>query len=311
MSWTDDVKEIERQRRMAEEMGGADSVAFQHGRGKLTVRERIDLFADPGSFHEIGALTGTATWEDGSVAQLKPSNMVVGTVRVDGRKVAFSGGDFTIRGGASDASIGNKSRFAEEFALRSRLPFVRLLDATGGSVKTFEQIGRTYLPGSAGTDVSTQLLQAVPVVSAVLGSVAGLPAVQARHLLALPQCPRLRRRRDRRPTRHAAPAGGLHARRQEGGRGGVSRAGDGAELPAVGALTTRDSPLGAPFLRSATNAGVHAPRREESPDPCSARPVRVESRAEPGAHRSFQAERRCAGSGCEPRRPRCGRRDRA
>ncbi|MCY4557636.1 MAG: hypothetical protein OXF79_14880, partial [Chloroflexi bacterium] len=130
MSWNDDVNEIERQRRMAEEMGGADSVAFQHGRGKLTVRERIDLLADPGSFHEIGPLAGTATWEDGSVAALKPSNMVVGTVRVDGRKVAFSGGDFTIRGGASDANIGNKSRFAEQFALRSRLPFVRLLDAT-------------------------------------------------------------------------------------------------------------------------------------------------------------------------------------
>ena len=179
MSWTDDIKEIERQRRMAEEMGGADSVAFQHGRGKLTVRERIELLADPGSFHEIGVLAGTATWEDGSVAGLTPSNMVVGTVRVDGRKVAFSGGDFTIRGGASDANIGNKSRFAEEFALRGRLPFVRLLDATGGSVKTFEQIGRTYLPGGAGTDVSAQLLQTVPVVSAVLGSVAGLPAVQA------------------------------------------------------------------------------------------------------------------------------------
>lgn len=179
MSWIDDVEEIERQRRMAEEMGGAEGVAFQHSRGKLTVRERVDLLADPGSFHEIGALAGSATWEDDRVTRLKPSNMVVGTVQVDGRKVVFSGGDFTIRGGASDANIGNKGRFAESFALRSRLPFVRLLDATGGSVKTFEQIGRTYLPGSSGTGVSTQLLQTVPVVSAVLGSVAGLPAVQA------------------------------------------------------------------------------------------------------------------------------------
>ncbi len=179
MSWSDDVDEIERQRRMAAEMGGVDSVAFQHGRGKLTVRERVELLADPGSFHEIGALAGTATWDGDRVSDLKPSNMVMGTVRIDGRKVAFSGGDFTIRGGASDANIGNKSRFAEEFALRSRLPFVRLLDATGGSVKTFEQIGRTYLPGNSGTSVSAQLLQTVPVVSAVLGSVAGLPAVQA------------------------------------------------------------------------------------------------------------------------------------
>ena len=36
----------------------------------------------------------------------------------------------------------------EELSLKSRY-LVRLLDATGGSVKTFEQIGRTYLPGNS------------------------------------------------------------------------------------------------------------------------------------------------------------------
>jgi methylmalonyl-CoA decarboxylase subunit alpha len=49
-----------------------------------------------------------------------------------------------------------------------------------GSVKSFENIGRTYLPdGNIWTSVEVQLLNTVPVVSAVLGSVAGLPAVQA------------------------------------------------------------------------------------------------------------------------------------
>ena len=104
---------------------------------------------------------------------------MIGTCRINGRKITFSGGDFTIRGGASDAAIGNKSQYAEQYALKARLPYVRLLDATGGSVKTFEQIGRTYLPGNSGTNISAELLQYVPVVSAVLGSVAGLPAVQA------------------------------------------------------------------------------------------------------------------------------------
>lgn len=179
MSWEDEVEEIRRQRAMAEAMGGPEGVAFQHGRGKLTVRERIDLLQDPGTFQEIGALAGTATWDGDRVSHLKPSNTVIGTCRVDGRKVALSGGDFTIRGGASDAAIGNKGQYIEREALRTRIPYVRLLDATGGSVRTFEKIGRTYLPGSAGTDSSAELLQTVPVVSAVLGSVAGLPAVQA------------------------------------------------------------------------------------------------------------------------------------
>ncbi len=179
MSWLEEIEELKRQTEFAKEMGGADSVAFHHSRGRLTVRERIALLEDPGTFHEIGAIAGTAEWDGDTVVGLKPANSVTGTVRIDGRKVAFSGGDFTIRGGAADAAVGNKGSFAEGFALQARIPYVRLLDATGGSVKTFEKMGRTYLPGNAGTSLSAQLLQYVPVVSAVLGSVAGLPAVQA------------------------------------------------------------------------------------------------------------------------------------
>ena len=180
MSWRDEVDELQRQEAMAKEMGGADGINFQHGRGKLTVRERIDLMADEDSFQEVGTLTGTAEWEGDQLTGLKPSNTVIGTCAIQGRKVAFSGGDFTIRGGASDANVGDKRGFIEDFSLRARIPFVRLLDATGGSVKTFEQIGRTYLPGnSTGGGRVDEMLNTVPVVSAVLGSVAGLPAVQA------------------------------------------------------------------------------------------------------------------------------------
>ena len=177
--WQAEVDELARQVALAEEMGGADSVAFHHGRGRLTVRERVALLEDPGTFQEVGAVAGTAKWDGDRVASLRPANSVAGTVRVGGRKVAFSGGDFTIRGGAADAAVGNKGAFAERFALEARIPYVRLLDATGGSVRTVEQLGHTYLPGNSGANLSAELLQYVPVVSAVLGSVAGLPAVQA------------------------------------------------------------------------------------------------------------------------------------
>lgn len=180
MSWLEDVEELQRQEAMAQQMGGQEGVDFQHGRGKLTIRERIDLLADAATFQEIGTLAGTPEWEGDRLKSLKPSNTIIGTCKVDGRKVAFSGGDFTIRGGAADANIGNKRGHIEDFALRARIPFVHLLDSTGGSVKTFEQIGRTYLPGnSTGGGRVSEMLDTVPVVSAVLGSVAGLPAVQA------------------------------------------------------------------------------------------------------------------------------------
>ena len=179
MSWQDDVDEITRQAKLAEQMGGEESVAFHHSRGKLTIRERVDLLQDVDSFEEIGTLTGTPDWQGNQLNSLKPSNTIIGTCRINGRKVAFSGGDFTIRGGSADANVGDKSRFIERLSLDAKVPYIRLLDATGGSVKTFEQIGRTYLPEGSGADLGIDLMQTVPVVSAVLGSVAGLPAVQA------------------------------------------------------------------------------------------------------------------------------------
>ncbi|MCE2426431.1 MAG: hypothetical protein J4F45_15300, partial [Pseudomonadales bacterium] len=105
--------------------------------------------------------------------------MIIGLGDLNGRKAVLTAGDFTVRGGASDASIGNKGGHAQKMALDWKLPFIRLLDATGGSVKTFEQIGRTYIPTNPVTPGVEKLLCQVPVVAAVLGSVAGLPAVDA------------------------------------------------------------------------------------------------------------------------------------
>jgi acetyl-CoA carboxylase carboxyltransferase component len=48
--WTPEVEEIRRRRELARAMGGPEKVARQHASGRRTVRERIDLLADPGSF---------------------------------------------------------------------------------------------------------------------------------------------------------------------------------------------------------------------------------------------------------------------
>ncbi len=179
MVWQPEIDELERRKQFAAQMGGESGIREQRRRGKLTVRERVDLLADAGSFQEIGELAGAATYDGNALTDVRPSNMVIGLARLDGRPAVLTAGDFTVRGGASDASIGNKGGHAQNMALDWRLPFVRLLDATGGSVKTFEQIGRTYIPTNPVTPGVENLLCQVPVVAAVLGSVAGLPAVDA------------------------------------------------------------------------------------------------------------------------------------
>ncbi len=179
MVWQPEIDELKYRKELAQKMGGEEGIARQHSRGKLTVRERIAALADPDSFQEIGGLAGAASYKDGQLESFRPANSVMGLCTLNGRKVVFSGGDFTVRGGAADAAVGNKGGYAQKLALEWRIPYIRLLDATGGSVRTFEQMGRTYIPQANDYCViGGQLLDTAPVVSAALGSVAGLPAVE-------------------------------------------------------------------------------------------------------------------------------------
>src|SRR5258708_30047313 len=107
-------------------------------------------------------------------------NIEKGTGRIDGRRVVVGGDDFTVRGGANDASIGSKQGYSEKMARELRLPIVRLVDGTGGggSVKTYEIAGRTYVPGNPAWDVIAASMSEIPVIAAALGPVAGLGAAR-------------------------------------------------------------------------------------------------------------------------------------
>ena len=65
------------------------------------------------------------------------------------------GDDFTVRGGAADAAIWQKMVWAERAAHDLRQPLVRLVDGTGGggSVKTLETMGFSYVPPLPGFDL--------------------------------------------------------------------------------------------------------------------------------------------------------------
>ncbi len=182
MSWEREIEELRRREALAREMGGAEGIERQRKRGKLLARERIEALADPGSFRESGLLRGHAQYQDGTLVGFTPKPSVDGTCALDGRKIVVSASDFTVRGGSAgrgEGGLGSESA-PNQRALAWRIPYVRLLDAAGGSVRSFEEIGRTYLPdGNVWSAVDVELLSAVPVVSAVLGSVAGLPAVNA------------------------------------------------------------------------------------------------------------------------------------
>jgi acetyl-CoA carboxylase carboxyltransferase component len=181
MSWEPELEELRRREELARRMGGEERVQRQHASGRLTVRERIERLFDPGSFHETGALAGRATYdESGRLTGFLPANTVVGQGRVNGRRAVVQGDDFTVRGGAADAAIWEKAVYAERLAHDLRLPLVRLVDGTGGggSVKSLEQMGFSYVPPLPGFGLVVQNMSIVPVVGAALGPVAGLGAAR-------------------------------------------------------------------------------------------------------------------------------------
>lgn len=181
MSWQKEVDELKHREELAAAMGGEERIQRQHDNGRLTVRERIDALADENSFHEIGALAGKASYtDDGTLDDFIPSNFVLGTARINARPVVIGGDDFTVRGGAADAKVGDKSGYGERYALEMRLPLIRLIDGSGGggSVKTLEMVGHSYIPTLHGFETTMRLMGHVPVVCACMGSVAGLGAVR-------------------------------------------------------------------------------------------------------------------------------------
>ena len=94
--------------------------------------------------------------DDGELRGFLPANMVVGQGRIDGRRAVVQGDDFTVRGGAADAAIWQKMVYAERMAHDLRLPLVRLVDGTGGggSVKSLEEMGFTYVPFVPGFELT-------------------------------------------------------------------------------------------------------------------------------------------------------------
>src|SRR5215204_4317663 len=179
--WEPEIAELRRREELARQMGGAERVERQRATGRLTVRERVERLFDPDTFHETGMLAGQGTYDaDGELTDFLPANVVIGQGRIDGRRAVLQGDDFTVRGGAADAAIWQKAIYAERMAHDLRLPLVRLVDGTGGggSVKTLEQMGFSYVPPLPGFELVVKNLSRVPVVAAALGPVAGLGAAR-------------------------------------------------------------------------------------------------------------------------------------
>jgi len=151
--------------------GGAEAIRRQHERGKLTARERVDLFLDPNTFEEIDAFKTHRCRDFGMDGKVFPGDGVVaGFGRVDGRALAVFAQDFTVFGGSLSGANAEKICKLMDLALKTGVPVVGLNDSGGARI----QEGVVSLGGYAEIFLRNTLCSGViPQLSAVLGPCAG------------------------------------------------------------------------------------------------------------------------------------------
>ena len=143
--------------------GGERYVSRHRERGRLLVRERIDLLLDPGSpFLELSPLAGWGT--DDPLG----GGIVTGLGLVEGVECVISANDPTVRGGTSTPTTVAKGLRAQEIALRNRLPLINLTESGGADLPRQADI---FVPGGATFRGLTQLSAAgIPTITLVFGS---------------------------------------------------------------------------------------------------------------------------------------------
>src|SRR6187200_363255 len=164
--WGPLVGDLAKRKERALAMGGAQFVERQRSLGKLTVRERLDLLLDPGTWVEYGLL---ADHMDAGLGDryLAADGAVTGVGEIDGRKVAIAAYDFTVMAGSMGKVGEDKIARMRAHALSQRLPMIWLLDSAGARIQSTS--GSSFAGAGALFRKQVAMSGVVPMVAAMLG----------------------------------------------------------------------------------------------------------------------------------------------
>ena len=165
------LQKLEEKRAEARLGGGEKRIEAQHGRGRLTARERIELLLDEDSFEEFDMFVEHECHEFGMEGQKIPGDGVVtGWGTINGRKVFVFAKDFTVFGGSLSRTHAQKIMKVQDMALKVGAPIIGLFDAGGARI----QEGVDALGGYG--EVFWRNVQAsgvIPQISVIMGPCAG------------------------------------------------------------------------------------------------------------------------------------------
>ena len=167
----DVLEELQRRRDTAKLGGGQRRIDAQHGRGKLTARERIAVFLDEGSFEEFDMFVEHRSSDFGmEKSKIAGDGVVTGWGTVNGRSVFVFAKDFTVFGGSLSETHAQKIMKVQDMALKNRAPIIGFYDAGGARI----QEGVAALGGYAEVFQRNVLASGViPQISVIMGPCAG------------------------------------------------------------------------------------------------------------------------------------------
>jgi propionyl-CoA carboxylase beta chain len=165
------IADLEKRRYEAIHAGSQRAVERQHGKGKMTARERIDGLLDPGSFTELDELARHRATDFG-VAANRPygDGVVTGYGTVDGRPVCVFSQDFTVFGGSLGEVYGEKIVKLMDHALTTGCPLIGIND--GGGARIQEGVAALGLFGEI-FHRNVLASGVIPQISLIMGPCAG------------------------------------------------------------------------------------------------------------------------------------------
>lgn len=165
------LEQLEARRTEARLGGGQRRIDAQHGKGKLTARERIEVLLDEGSFEEFDMYVTHRCTDFGMEKQkVAGDGVVTGWGTINGRQVYVFSQDFTVLGGSLSETHAQKICKIMDMAMKNGAPVIGLNDSGGARI----QEGVASLAGYA--DVFKRNVDAsgvVPQISVIMGPCAG------------------------------------------------------------------------------------------------------------------------------------------
>ncbi|MFA5308788.1 MAG: carboxyl transferase domain-containing protein [Dehalococcoidales bacterium] len=151
--------------------GGEKSVQKQHDSGKLTARERLDLFFDAGTFQEMDLFVQHRSVNFGLDKVAIPADGVItGFGKVNGRTVCAFAQDFTARGGTLGEMHAKKICRIMDTAMKIKAPMVGFIDSGGARIQeginALDGYSNIFYRNSGASGV-------IPQISAIMGPAAG------------------------------------------------------------------------------------------------------------------------------------------